>query len=61
MKFEVDSLSSPTLQRTTAAFDATAGTTFHAVTAGSDYTGDAASGTAYWPPWYALHYIVKAA
>ena len=50
-----------TLQRTTAVFDATAGTTFHGVTEGSDYTGDAGSGTAYWQPWYALHYIVKAA
>ena len=50
-----------TLQRTTAVFNATAGTKFYGVTGGSDYTGDAGSGTDYWPPWYALHYIVKAA
>lgn len=50
-----------TLERTTDTFDAAYGSTFHGITSGTDYTGDAGSGADYLPPWYALNIIIKAA
>ncbi len=50
-----------TVEVTGSTFTAAGGSTFHGVTNGADVTGDAGSGAAYWPRWYAANWIIKAA